>query len=479
MLKKLASDGAIYGISGAFSKGAQLILLPIYTRVFSPAEYGVIDLIIVFAALVNLTVALEISQAVARYYGTSGLDEERKRYASSALIFSIGAYLLFFIVAFAASGWLSEWWLGSVQWWWVLQVAAGAIALNGIYIFLLDLLRWQLKPKFFALVSMLYTIVTVLVSLYFVLILERGIAGVFYGQLVGAILGITIILTYSRSTYAFHFYWAECKVMLSYSFPLVFFSIAVFVNLNVDRLAINELMGVSDVGVYGVGFRISSVMTLLLMGVQAALIPLIFQNYKKDSTPVELARIIRYLFILVFGAILMLGLFSRDIVGLVAAPAYYQAAIVVPVLAFTFFFSNPYNFSPGILLAKKTKLMAAIGVCSACLNVLLNIIFIPQYGILGAAVATLVASLAGLSLTVYYSQIYYPIPYDWKRIGGAILTLFLALICVKVFFSTGQWEELWPYKFLFMLVFSVLITFTLLKKDEFLNLIYRLHLGKR
>lgn len=470
MLKKLVSDGAVYGISGAVTKGIQVFLIPIYTHTFSPDEYGVIDLLIVFAALINLTVALEISLAVARYYGTSNSDEEKRQYASSGLWFSGAAYLLFFIIAFGLSGWLNYWWFGSQQWTGVFHVAAGAIALNGIYIFLLDLLRWQHKPKFFALTSLLYTTITITVALYFILIIQSGIVGVFYGQVAGAVFGIMLILGFSRNVYVFHFYLDKCKEMLKYSFPLVFSGIAVFINLNVDRIAINELMSVSDVGVYGVGFRIASIMTLLLMGVQAALFPLVLQGHKETSTPGQLASILRYLFVLVFGVVMILGLFSKEIIELVAAPEYYQAATVIPVLAFTFFFANPYNFAPGLFLVKKTKLVAMIGVGAACLNVMLNILLIPLHGILGAALATCLAAFVGFMTTVYYSQAHYPIPYNWKRMTLATIALFMTLIFSRVVFDGGQSEYLLIWKLTLLFIFNLLIVFILLKRSELLSL---------
>ena len=121
-----------------------------------------------------------------------------------------------------------------MQWTGVFKVAVGAMALNGVYVFLLDLLRWQHQPKFFALTSALYTVLTISVALYLVLILHSGIVSVFYGQVAGAVFGIIFILGFSRNVYVFHFYLDKCKEMLRYSFPLVFSGIAVFINLNVD-----------------------------------------------------------------------------------------------------------------------------------------------------------------------------------------------------------------------------------------------------
>jgi O-antigen/teichoic acid export membrane protein len=469
MLKRLLNDGVIYGAVGSLSKGVQIFLIPIYTRMFSSEEYGVIDLLIVFAALVNLTVALEISQGVARYYGTAESDKEKSQYASSALLFSVGAYSLLFVVAFALSGWFSSFWLGSMQWQMAFQVAIGAMALNGVYVLLLDLLRWQHRPKFFALTSMLYTSVTVAISLYLVVVQQSGIVGVFYGQLVGAITGIVFILGVSRNVYVFNFYWDKCRTMLTYSFPLVFSSLAVFINLNVDRIAIKELMTVSDVGIYGVGFRIASVMTLLLVGVQAALTPLVFQNYRKDSTPIELARVLRYFLILAFGMTLVLGVLSKEIVALFTVPEYYQSAAIVPIMAATFLFANLYIFSPGLFLAKETRRVAIIGICVACLNICLNTLLISRYGIVGAASATCISAVVGFVAIVYYSQAYYRIPYDWRRLILAAVIVFAALFFSGIVFEERIWESLLFYKLVYLLVFILLLICVLLKRDEFLS----------
>jgi len=262
--------------------------------------------------------------------------------------------------------------------------------------------------------------------------------------------------------------------MLNYSLPLVLSSIAVFINLNVDRIAIKELMTVSDVGIYGVGFRIASVMTLLLVGVQAALTPLVFQNYRKDSTPIELARVLRYFLILAFGMTLFLSVLSTELVALFSVPEYYQAAAIVPIMAATFLFANLYIFSPGLFLAKKTKLVAIIGIFVACLNIFLNTWLISRYGIIGAASATCISAVVGFVAIVYYSQAYYRVPYDWRRLILASAIVLSALFFSGIVFEERVWESLLFYKAVYLLVFTLLLIFVLLKRDEFLSVMARL-----
>ena len=90
MFRRLLRDSLIYSASTALTRGVQIILIPVYTRLLGPAEFGVVDMVAVFGALVNLTVALEISQGVARYLADARDESVRRSYASTGVIFSIG-----------------------------------------------------------------------------------------------------------------------------------------------------------------------------------------------------------------------------------------------------------------------------------------------------------------------------------------------------------------------------------------------------
>ena len=100
MLQAFLKNSLIYTLGHLLTSGIAIFLLPIYTRYLSPAEYGVIDLFIVIAAIVNLTIALEISQGIARYYQEAKNEKEKRKYTSSAFWFTILVYSLFFFLTF-------------------------------------------------------------------------------------------------------------------------------------------------------------------------------------------------------------------------------------------------------------------------------------------------------------------------------------------------------------------------------------------
>ncbi len=437
MLRQLFKDSFIYGLSNVISRGIAMILLPLYTQVFSPADYGTIEVLTIVASLVNLTVALEISQAVVLYYADAETESDKVAYVSTALWFSMAMYGLFVLVALGFSEHLSSWILESSSSQFIFQIAVLSMGSNGIFYFLQTQLRWQLLPKYYAVSSILFTLVSAGTTVTLVLVFDSGVIGVFYGLLVGGIIGSLMAWYCARHSYKLIFNWGKCKELLSFSSPLVPSGIAVFVSLYIDRFAIKELMTLSDVGLFGVGYRIASVVWLLLFGFQSALTTLVFHNYRKATTPNELARIFRYFLALMLPIILGLAMFSLDVLRILTTPVYYPAWQVIPLLAAAISLSSMVIFAPGLELAKKTPYVAAISIATALLNTALNFALVPFLGIKGAALATLTSAAVSFSLYMILSQKLYFVPHQWGRITlSTVVTIFLALLGISVGIGT-------------------------------------------
>ena len=355
MIKQLFKDSLIYGLASILSQGIPILIVPIYTRFLSPDSYGGMDMLAVFAALINLTVALEISQGMARSYADIQTEDGRVRYASTALWFSVAAYLLFTVLAVLFSQPLIHLLLDSGKWEWIFKVSVIAISANGISFFLQNQLRWLLKPVAYAVCSIVYAVTTTGISIFLIAGLNWGVIGVFYGQIVGAGISGLLAWLFARKMFKMAFDTTKCIEMLTFSVPLVPSSISVLVANYIDRIAIKSFMTLSDVGIYGVGFRFASVVNLLMVGFYSALTPLIYQHYRKESTPGELERIMRYFLSGTLPLIMVVSLFSREIVGTFAAREYYSAWTVIPLLSIASVLSRMYIFAPGLDIAKKTK----------------------------------------------------------------------------------------------------------------------------
>ncbi|WP_207063728.1 oligosaccharide flippase family protein [Motiliproteus sp. SC1-56] len=420
MIKTFLRDSVIYAIPTLFSRGLALLLIPLYTRVLTPAEYGSFDLLMVFAAVINLTVALEVSQALARFYPDSS-ESQQRRYASSAFWFAAACYGLFVILALSFHAPLSRLVMGQngLEWSFILGVLY--IGTNGLFYLVHNQFRWSLRSRSYALISLLVTSVTTLISVWLAYFLTMGIDGLLIGMLSGTVVGLLAGLWGLRNRIGWVFDWNYLRRMLAFSAPLVPSGVAVWLSTYIDRMMVNYYLSVDDVGIYGMGVRLASVATLLMVGFQGALTPLIYRHYKEIQTPAALARIFRLFVALALLLWTTVSLFATGLIELLTTPQYYASHSIVVYLLPAVLLAQMYIFTPGIGIAKKTHWFLWINAGGAVTNLFFNWILIPLWGIKGAAVATLASYLVVFIAFLLVGQRLYYVPHSWGRL---VLALF-------------------------------------------------------
>lgn len=414
MLRAFLRDSAIYAIPSIISRGLAVILIPLYTRVLSPADYGSFDLLSAFAVLVNLTVALEVSQGVARFYSGEQDAERRVVYASSAFWFTIFCYTVFLGGALIFSSDLSLLVMGRGGMDTAFQVGAIYIFINGIFYLIQNQFRWELRSMHYAIISLIVSISTALIAALLTYVWTWGLIGLLSGMAGGALLGTLYGLWYLKKSFRFQFHWGRLKEMLVFSAPLIPSGISVFVSQYIDRLMINHYLALEDVGIFGIGFRVASIVGMVIVGFQGALTPLIYTHYRDPATPAQLAKIFRVFVAFALLLYFMVSVFAKDIMMVLTVPAYYDAANIVVFLVPAILLSNMYIFAPGTAIEKKTHIILWINVGGALLNVILNAAMIPHFGIEGASIAKLISYGMVFGVYMWFSQRLYHVPHDWK-----------------------------------------------------------------
>lgn len=431
MMRRLFTDTLIYGVSAILSRGLSLIVLPIYTRILSPADYGALDMIFVIGSFATLMVALEINQALARFYADAETAEAKRRMASTTLWFTVAVLTIAFGVAFASAESLAAWLLGSADLEGVLRIGLAGIAANGLFYLAQTQMRYSLMSTAFAVVSLIYSLAMLGLGVFLGYGLGMGLAGVLWGQFAAAAIAAALGLAVLRRTYSLVFDARLLRTMLAFSLPLVPSALATFFTLYSNRLLLNDLEGLDAVGLFGVAARIAGAVGLLIIGLQSSLTPLIYAHYGEEATPGHLAQITEWFIAAALLCCLGLGLYAWEILALFAEARYAAAAPLVLFLAPATLLGQMYIFFPGIAIAKRTKLQLYIFVASAAATLVLNWLLIEAFGLLGAAVATLAASLLFMVLWVCTSQRLYPMPLRWGRIAAAT-TLFSATAAAGV-----------------------------------------------
>lgn len=429
-MKSLLKDTLIYGASTVLSRGAALLVLPVYTRILTPAEYGVLEMITVAASLVMLVVPMEIGQALTRFYSDAEPGHGRRVVSGTTLWFGVVAYVAFLAVAWAGAGPLSRVLLGTGM---ETPFKLGALhaAAAGMFTLIQYQLRVELRSRAYAVVSLLYSFATVGLGVLLGYAFGLALNGILVAQSLGALIAILAGAGFLAGSYSLKIDKATLRHLLGFSLPLVPSGLATFLTLQVNRLMLGSMIGLQAIGIFGVASRVAGIVSLAVVGLQAALTPLIYAHYKEPQTPARLARIFEGFSALALVCCLGLGLFASEIVGLLAEARYAEAATYVMVLAPATLLNQFQVFFPGIAISRKMHLQLWIFMATAASSVLANWLLIRHFGVTGAVTATLVVGIIFMLMWVAVSQRLYPIPVRWARI-------FLACSAFTVLVLAGQ-----------------------------------------
>ncbi len=431
-------DSFIYAGATAASQGIMFIMFPFFAHVFRPRDYGAIDVVGLLGILVNLTIALEISQGLGRHLNDS--DDARKRAVdtSTALIFTLACFTLFAAITLPLSGLLSRVLFSSAIGPGLMRITIASWWVSGILYIMQDQLRWRLRSGAFAMVSFVVTLVATAVSAGLVLGAHLGVAGAILGQLAGAGCGLAVTIALSRGFYIFEFDWARCRTMLSYSVPLIPSSVGIFLNGYADRLALQHESSLAQVGIYGIAARLAVIAGLTLVGFQGAVLPLVLSQHEDPATRAGLAHLFRIFCALALGAVLLLSLLAAPAVRLLAAPAYSGAAAITPYVVLATLLGGMSMFAPGLIVAKRTGMVALAAVSAGVLNVVIAFMAVPAFGIQGAATAALVSSAWYFGTLMLLSQRAYHVPHQWPRIAAATATTAVLVVIGQTALPSGR-----------------------------------------
>jgi len=430
MIRSFFRHSFLYTFVNFINKGIGILLTPLYTRVFDPKDYGVLDWVLIIASLLIGLLSLQIGQGLGFYFSDTKNELEKKQISSSALLFVLAISCLPLISITAAPEFFAELIVEDASQTRLVKLFAVYILVGGLFFQFDNLLKWMLFARGRFATSIIQSFLTIGLIAYFVLVKDYGVEGVLMGRIIGQTVSSIFAAYLARRYLGLTFHRKSFNSMLAYSYPLVFVSVGSLLMSYVDRIIIKSMIGFDMMGLYGVGFKFASVLRMMFIGIGGALSPLILNNHRKKETPGEIVKIFHVVFAVGLLAIVGISLYSHEILILLTTEKYYAGYIFIPFVSGMFFFDQLYQFAPGLGLAKKTKTLSAIFIGKLILNLALNYIGVIYFGAIGVAVATIFTSLVGLVVVTSLSQREYPIPYRFNNYIIAVL-----LLSVVVFFG--------------------------------------------
>ncbi len=443
MIRQTVRDGALYAIPTILSRGMAIVLIPIYTRYLSTDEYGLLELLLVAYAFLNLLLPLEVGQGMVRHFADTDDSNEREQYFSTAFWFTSLVFGAFCLFAVLNIDFVVQTVFANTPHKQAVMVAICGMFANSLVYLMSDQLRFDMRPMAYALVSLLTVAVTVILVIVLIVNQGQGILGYAWAMLAAHFSGLVAGLLLGRwgLKLRMRFSAEHLKRMLLFSAPLVLSALAVYGNNYIDRWMILYFLGFDMLGVYSAAFRLSTGVFLVLLPLQMALTPLIYSRHNEPETPDQLSTLLDGAVLLLGCGILLIGSLIPEIYIFLVGEKFQAGAWLVPWLAISVALMNLYVFAPGMSLSKRTAVIALINLFVVMVNVTLNYLLIPMFGLWGAATATLGSGFVLLSLYLFISNRFYPIPYQSFRCLLAVIVVSSVLL-LGFYFGSSWWSRL-------------------------------------
>lgn len=402
-LRPLAGQVLVYGSGRLGLQLFSIVTLPVLTREFSPAEYGIVETISTFASIVVVVATLSLNSAVQRSYFDHPDDDSkgRRTVVSTGLWVTLGWSTALCLALVASARPLSRLFFGTDAHGDLIALALVALPLTIAVTYLQDLLRLLQRPGLYVVVSFLLAGSTVAFVLWFVVVEDAGLRGVYLGGLAAAPAPLVASWWLVRRTLALTFDFSELRVMLAYALPLIPVGAATWLMQFADRFFLLHYASVADVGLYGVGVRLANVLMLAVIAFATAWSPFVFDLYSRDPDRERAVRARAFAAVgigLGFGAV-CLGVWAREFLRVVTDPAFEDGYKVVGLTlgAIVALGLNGVTMT-AISLSRRTVYFALYTAYTTCVNLALNFALIPRFGTVGAAAASFVTAwtLAGL-----------------------------------------------------------------------------------
>ena len=427
-IKKLFGEIAIYGLSSIIGRLLNYLLVPLYTYVFiNPADYGVVSELYAWVAFLIVILTFGMETAFFKFIQNEG---DQKNVFSTALSALLSLNSVFFLVVLLFYQNIASLLLYEDHGEYIVMLGA-IVSIDAISALPLAKLRAEEKAKRFSIIQLSSIAVNIILNVIFLLFCfdynnpEQGVFYIFLANLIASLVkpifllkSFTLIRGIDRSL---------LKRMLVFSFPLAIAGFAGIINETLDRILLKQMLynpenpssldyAEAQVGIYSASYKLAMLIAILLQAYRYAAEPFFFSQMKNQDRNKIYSQIMNVFIAFVCGIFLLVTLNIDIFKYFIQNETYWVGLQVVPILLMAnIFLGIYYNQSIWFKLSGKTKFGAYIALFGASLTVLINILYIPKFGYMACAWATLIVYFTQMVISYILGQRHYPIPYNLKK----------------------------------------------------------------
>jgi len=398
-LSSLFKQSSVYLLGDLVRRMISLLMIPVYTRYLSPADYGTIELVELFVMVAVITVGiLATSDAMVRIYNDRQDAAERKAVVSTSFWYLgvVSFTLVCFAWMFAEP--LSRMGLRTEANAYLVRYAFLAMAFGNLMEMGLVYERMRQRAVFFVAFSVVHMIITLIMNVVLIVFAGWGIWGFIISKVITNLGGALFLVVRTTREVGWRLDRSAARSMFGFGYPLIGSSLALFGIHFADRFFLSRYATLEEVGLYGLAYRFGFLVTNLVgepfgraWGVS------LYSYAARPDWPEYFSRLFSYLVAGLCVVAVALSMFVDEVLTIVSAPAFHACAQLVPVIALAYVFREMGDFFRGMFfIDKRARLYSTATISCSMLNLALNFPLIQNYGAKGAAWATLCTWLAYL-----------------------------------------------------------------------------------
>lgn len=442
-LKYLFNNIKIFAISNIATKLITFLLVPLYTYCLTTNEYGIIDLLFTVSSVLFPIFTLNITESIYRF--SMDKDANKDKIMTIGIIFCILCFVMSFLSIFLFDFFPSY---SQYKFYFLIYLNSSAI----FQLFSANL-KGQEKLDKFTICNIANTLFTVLLNVIFLKFLNLGIKGYFLAysisNFISSIYAFTsgeVLSTLRKFTFDSNL----CKAMLKYSIVLLPTSFLWWIIDSSDRVMISSLLGPNSNGIYAISYKIPAIIASLAGIFNQSWVFTVVKEKDSGNKSEYANTIFKSIYIIMTIAALVIITFIKIFFKFYVSPDYYTAWKYVPFLLIgSLFLSYGTFFSASYNAYKDGKGILFSSILGAFINIILNFLFIPKFGIYGAAIATCVSYISVFFYRYFDTQKYIRIIF---KIHDSIALLLLLSSSILVFFDS-IYAQIFQIVILFFSVF--------------------------
>nr|AGU09775.1 Polysaccharide biosynthesis protein [uncultured organism] len=459
-MKKLLNETIIYGIGAIMPRVIVVLLNYLFIKNINNEDFAIFTNLYALISFVNIVLSFGFETA---YFRFSSDKENEQKVFNTSFWFLTGLSTIFLVLVLLFNQPIANI-FGYSQTPEFIRWFAWIAFFDNILVIPLAWFRFNNRPIKYTAVRVIQAVFQSALAIFLFLYipqelslklgLKEKVSYPFYSNLAASALGVLLVMPVILKI-KFQFSKELFLQMIKYSWPIMIAGLAFMVNENFDKFIQKFIIDDGEAGAYGGCYKMAVLMTLFVTAYRMGIEPFFFKQMQNENAKLTYAKVTEYFSF--FASVVALGIIANvSWIKLLLVPnsSYWVALNIIPIIVIAnLFFGIYYNLSTWYKVTDRTRIGTYISWTGAIITIILNLVFLREYGFMVSAWVTLAAYFLMMILSYWLGQKYYPIPYRMKKIS-----FFIVLLAVFSYVIVGFFDyNFWIGNLLFLIYTAVLI----------------------